>query len=272
MRIIDAGTEPLSNTDVLDFLKAKRTQIKEEDAQDKADGKKIKPRPQNFLKAIDKHQRVLESPQYPYVKNPKAYTEYAGMQKFDDLVVKRVILPCSDKYRGKKMTAEEIEATLGKEHEMKQLTDTEHLQIYNHAPQCVEMLQPMIENYEERFTTEEMDLIQQAIIECYRAEETEGHAGGDDDAGAIVGAEDADAGADAGAGETGVDVGGVEEGIREMSPYSARAAATGPVVGPVGPESAPATLSLPIREHWALVAQQTGANTVPVGESADSEE
>lgn len=179
MKIIDAGSEPMSNEDVLEFIKAKTQQYKDDDAQDKADGIPIKPRPKNLLIALEKHKRELESDKYPYTRNPKAYDgSYDSMKEFDDLVMKWIILPCTAKYTNKGFKAEEIDAKLGKDHEMKSLTEMELLQIHNHAPQCAEMLQPMIENWEERFSPEEMDLIVKAIMQAYRKEEP--GAGGED--------------------------------------------------------------------------------------------
>ncbi|KAK4543217.1 hypothetical protein LTR36_005767 [Oleoguttula mirabilis] len=256
MKVIDAGTEPMSNADVLEFFRNTKARIKTEDAEDKAMGIKIKPRPANFLKAMEKHQRELESNKYPYKKNPKAYDGYDGMGEFDNLVVQRVILPCSDKYRGKGMNEEEIEATLGKEHEMKQLTETEHLQIHNNAPQCVEMLQPMIENHEERFTPEEMELIVQAIMEVYRKEEMAGQGG-------TEGAEDGTEG------ETGLDMGELEQGIRELTPYSARAAVTTSEVA--DPAALPPD-SLVLRLAGPQGPQQTRSNADPLGGKQGSEE
>ena len=43
--------------------------------------------------------------------------------------------------------------------------------IYTHAPTCVEMLQPMIENVEERFTAEEQELLVEVIIQTFRPDQ-----------------------------------------------------------------------------------------------------
>ncbi|KAF2766246.1 hypothetical protein EJ03DRAFT_183664 [Teratosphaeria nubilosa] len=171
MKILDAGTEPLSNVDVLRWIKAKREQHAAEDKDDRKANRKPTQRPQNFLDALEKHERVLESNAYPYTNNPDSYNNYKAMEELDNKIVDRIISPLNESYRGSGMTAEELEKTLGKEHEAKSLTETEHLMIYNHAPKAVEMLQPMIENVEERFTAEEQETLVEAIKETYRQSE-----------------------------------------------------------------------------------------------------
>lgn len=178
MKILDAGTTPLSNADVLHWIQTKRAQHAREDAADKAKGTKSTPRPSNFLSALNKHERELSSAKYPYRAGPAAYApDYEGMRRFENLFVERIIEPLGEKYRGNGMSAAELDRTLGKEQEMKSLTETEMLVVYNLAPRCTELLQPMIENCEERFTGEEQELIVECVMEVYRYGERKGEGG-----------------------------------------------------------------------------------------------
>jgi len=86
MRILDAGTVSLSNADMLKWIREKRQQIQDEDTEDKAAGVKVRARPQNFLTALNKHERELDSRKYPYQRNPKVYEGYDGMKEFDKMV------------------------------------------------------------------------------------------------------------------------------------------------------------------------------------------
>ncbi|KXL49448.1 hypothetical protein M433DRAFT_8852 [Acidomyces richmondensis BFW] len=178
MKILDAGTTLLSNADVLHWIQAKRAQHAREDAADKARGIAPTARPSNYLSALKKHERELTSPKYPYRNCPAAYApDYEGMRRFENLFVERIIEPLGDKYRGKGMSAAELDKTLGKEQEMKSLTETEMLVVYNLAPRCMELLQPMIENCEERFTSEEQERIVECVMEAYRYGERKGDEG-----------------------------------------------------------------------------------------------
>jgi len=185
MKVLDAGTETMSNVDALKWMQKKREQYAKEDAEEKANGRKPTPRPKAFMKALERHERELKNPvKYPYKRNPSAYLKVDDgetLRKFDDLMCAKVIDPLSEPYRerceNKEMTLEELDKTLGKEQDSKCLSEMELLMIHNHAPQCVEMLQPMLENAEERFTAEEQQLIVDAIMEVYRNEETAGETG-----------------------------------------------------------------------------------------------
>ena len=77
----------------------------------------------------------------------------------------------SKKGQGGARSKEEILKEFDKVHEMKGLTKTEHLVIYNLAPQCVETLQNIIVDHEERFTEDEMAIILETINEVYRCGE-----------------------------------------------------------------------------------------------------
>ena len=171
--ILDAGTVQLSNAEVLNWIRDKRVQHQEEDDDDKKNKRPVTARPKNFLNSLNKHEAELADKKYPYVANPGAYqtekNREDSLRSFDGKVTDEVLLGMrGDKYRGKGMTLEQIEATLGKEHDKMELTDTELLMIFNHAPQNVEMLQPMIESYDERFTSEELEKIVEIVQEVYR--------------------------------------------------------------------------------------------------------
>lgn len=172
MKILDAGTENLSNQDVLQWIKRKREQHAAEDAEDKKKGNRLSKRPQNFLQGLERHERELTSTKYPYKRNPSAYDgTYAAMERFDALLAERIAVPLEENYRGQGMSVEQLEKTLGREQEEKSLTETEHLMIMNLAPTSVEQLQPMIENADDRFTAEELQLIVDTVVEVYRPEE-----------------------------------------------------------------------------------------------------
>jgi hypothetical protein len=169
----------LTNAEVLDFIKQKRTQHAREDAEDRAAGKNVTSRPANFTSALDKHERHLKSDHYPYKKNPSAYDGGANQEKtlkaFQEMHMERIQVPLSEafkeKVRNKLLTVKEGQAQLEAGQEKKELTETEWLMIDNHAPTTVELLQPMIEDVENRFTVAELEAIVQCIKETYRANE-----------------------------------------------------------------------------------------------------
>ena len=178
MKVLNAGTEPVANAEVLRWIKETKERQAAEDAEDKAAGIPVTQRPKNFIASITKHERELADPKYPYTKNPKAYANWEGMEAFDERMVTLVIIPCTEKYRGKGLSKKEVDEQLGVEQEMKSLTETEHLMIHNLAPQSAEQLSTMLENCYDRFTPEELELIVQAINETYRKEEIEAAGGG----------------------------------------------------------------------------------------------
>ncbi|KXS99208.1 hypothetical protein AC579_7835 [Pseudocercospora musae] len=182
MKVLDAGDHPLSNADVLDWIKRKRAQHAAEDAEDKAKAPKSKKdfiptqRPKNFMRILDRTERELGSEKYPYTKNPSAYSSDARKSTFQTFVLEaeNVIQDAlQDEWREKLqgMTREEIDREFEPVQEMKCLTMPEMLMVYNHAPQCVEMLQPMIENCEERFSAEEQQMLVDVVIRVLRPDE-----------------------------------------------------------------------------------------------------
>ncbi|WPH00221.1 Hypothetical protein R9X50_00304400 [Acrodontium crateriforme] len=175
MKILDAGSAAMSNMEVLLWIEEKRAQHSAEDAEARAAKAKPRPRPKNFMDALKKHQRVLKSKQYPYDQNPDAYSnktdKYASMRQLDEKICEEIIYPLEEGYKGNGMKSDELEASLGKEQEAKELTETEHLMIHNLAPKCLEQFQPIIENLDERYTAEEQEKIVEAINSVYRCNE-----------------------------------------------------------------------------------------------------
>jgi hypothetical protein len=169
----------MTNAEVASFLKKKREQHKQEDDADKANGKAPLERPKNLVKSLDKHERHLNSPHYPHEKNPSAYaTDEARADTFKDFQDKhmqRVQVPLfesfKEKVKAKLMTGQEGKQKLEVEQEKKELTETELLMIENHAPTDVTLLQPMIDNAENRFTPEELQVIVDCVKETWRKDE-----------------------------------------------------------------------------------------------------
>jgi hypothetical protein len=179
MKILDAGDAPLSNADVLDWLKRKRAQHETEDEEDKAKGLKPSERPKNFIKALNRTERELSSDKYPYVANPTAYEGDARrtqFQKFvqeaDEVIQTQLLEEWADALQT--MSQEQVEKEFHPVQDMKNLTEPELLMIYNIAPTCVEMLQPIVENVEDRFTAEEQQVLVDVIMRVLRPDETQG--------------------------------------------------------------------------------------------------
>jgi hypothetical protein len=98
------------------------------------------------------------------------------MRVFVERLDDRILGPLEDKYKemiknGEKSEKDALKA-LEKEQEAKGLSEAELLQIYNLAPQAVEILQNIVVDWEERFSAEEMDVIVQVINEVFRCGET----------------------------------------------------------------------------------------------------
>nr|POE99389.1 actin-related protein 10 [Quercus suber] len=172
MRILDAGTEPVPNQQVLDFIHRKRAQHKREEAEDRVDHLSHRALPANFVSALNKHEEYLKNAKFGYKKSPKYYDQrLKGMRAFQLRFAQLVLDPIGEKYKagGEKagLSEDEKSAQWEAEEEGKELAETELLGLYNTTPACVEQLQTMIDNWAERFTDEEMDSIQQALQETY---------------------------------------------------------------------------------------------------------
>jgi hypothetical protein len=176
MKILDAGDHPLSNADVLDWVKRKRAQHEKENVEDKTQGLKPGGRPKNFMRMLQRTERELSANHYPYAKNPSAYEGDARRASFRKVAmeIETVIQDSLEeewKDRLPQMTQEQMDKTYEPVQEKKCLTVPELLMIFNHAPVCVEMLQPMIESVEERFTPEEQQAIIDVIVKNLRCDE-----------------------------------------------------------------------------------------------------
>lgn len=190
MKILDPGTEFLSNTDVLRWITAKRAQHKTEDDAAALDPKAPKQlRPANFLKTLAKHERELTSSKYPHSLNPTFYTQsnYAQLKALDAKLDEVILAPLEEDLLARGLGRLELGKTAQVEMEMKSLMETEVLMVLNLAPTVVEMLQPLLEGWEERFTPEEMERVLGAVQEVVRCDEFAKNEGGE--AQAEVGAE-----------------------------------------------------------------------------------
>lgn len=176
MKVLNAGDHALSNADVLDWVKRKRAQHAAEDAEDKQKKQKPFVRPNNFMRVLDRTERELGSNKYPYSKNPNAYAGDARKTAFQRfaLEVENVVQDALQEQWKEKlqtMTKEQIDKEFEPEQEKKCLAESEMLMIYNYAPTCVEILQPMLESVEERFTAEEQEAIVGVVMRVLRCDE-----------------------------------------------------------------------------------------------------
>jgi len=176
--ILDPGTVRLSNADVLHWLSQKKAQNAADAASDKAAGRKKVFLPDNYQRALRKHERELSSRKYPYADNPGAYAgdnRIESMRVFVEVLDERILGPLEEKYRGVIRSGEKTEAqalkALEREQEMKGLSEAELLQIYNLAPNAVEILQNIVVEWEERFTAEEMEIVVKTVGEVFRCGE-----------------------------------------------------------------------------------------------------
>lgn len=177
--ILDPGTVRLSNADVLHWLSQKKAQHAADAASDKAAGRKKTFLPDNYQRALRKHERELNARKYPYTDNPGAYSgdnRIESMRVFVEKLDERILEPLDEKYKGIIESKEKTEAqalkALEREQEAKGLSEAELLQVYNLAPQAVEILQNIVVDWEERFTAEEMEIIVQTVGEVFRCGET----------------------------------------------------------------------------------------------------
>jgi hypothetical protein len=97
------------------------------------------------------------------------------MRVFVELLDARILEPLDEKYRGIVARGEKSESqalkALEKEQEVKGLSEAELLQIYNLAPQAVEILQNIVVDWEDRFTAEEMEIVVKTVSEVFRCGE-----------------------------------------------------------------------------------------------------
>lgn len=168
----------LSNADVLAWIATKRAQTKSETASDKASGLPKSFLADNFQRSLRKHERELASRKYPYTDNPGAYSDanrIRAISVFSQQVDERIVFPAEDALRATMREEGKEEGVVEKAvqglWEKKALTETEHLQVYNLAPNAVEMLQNFLVDWEERFSGEEMDELVAIVGQVYRCGE-----------------------------------------------------------------------------------------------------
>ncbi|KAK6420987.1 hypothetical protein LTR95_016864 [Oleoguttula sp. CCFEE 5521] len=170
--IVDPGTVRLSNADVLDFLKRKRLLNAQDVASDKAAGRPPVELADNYQRALRKHERELSSRKYPYADNPGAYNSsnrFESMALFAEKLDERILGPLEAKHaQDPDVPRAEMRRRLQREQDVKGLTEIEHFQIFNLAPQCVETLQNIVVDWEARFTVEEIEVLLSTVNEVYR--------------------------------------------------------------------------------------------------------
>lgn len=178
MKIIDTN-HILSNAEVLTWAKNKRKQHAQEDAEDRAHGGHSHTRPSNFTSVLDKTERHLTSDTYPYEKNPSAYADAAAqtqsLKNFHNATLAKIQAPLIAKYkhaiRVESLPVKKAKAQLEAEQERKELTELELMAVFNHAPTSVDMLQPMLEDGENRFTSEELEVLVNVVKEVLRPDQ-----------------------------------------------------------------------------------------------------
>ncbi|OQO10211.1 hypothetical protein B0A48_04568 [Cryoendolithus antarcticus] len=170
--IVDPGTVRLSNADVLDFLKRKHLLNAQDVASDKAAGRPPVELADNYQRALRKHERELSSRKYPYADNPGAYNSsnrFKSMALFAEKLDERILGPLEAKHaQDPDVPRAEMWRRLQREQDVKGLTEIEHFQIFNLAPQCVETLQNIVVDWEARFTVEEIEVLLSTVNEVYR--------------------------------------------------------------------------------------------------------
>ncbi|TKX21315.1 putative RNA polymerase Rpb4 [Elsinoe australis] len=140
MKILDAGTKVLSDHEVLSFIQAKRKEHKEEDAKAKANGQSVFPRPDNFLLALQRHEYHLNHTRRPFLENPSYKADESHIIQLMEALEPRV-----------------------------QLTKTELLMLVNQRPHNREMMLPMIEDVESRYSEEDQNFIVEKVVEVLGA-------------------------------------------------------------------------------------------------------
>ena len=180
MRVISTD-HLLSNAEVLQWTKSKRTQHKEEEAEDRAEGVVTRPRPKNFMKILEKTENHLKTEHYPYLKNPSAYdgpaNQSASLVRFGEALEKNVDDPLVEEFKIKirkgLMRKQAATDALEEKQEKMELSEAELLMIVNHAPTNVEMLQPIVEEVDDRFTRKELEAMVECIKEVFRPDQVE---------------------------------------------------------------------------------------------------
>ncbi|PNS14957.1 DNA-directed RNA polymerase III subunit rpc9 [Sphaceloma murrayae] len=136
MKILDAGTKVLSDHEVLQFILAKRKEHTDEDAAAKAEGRGVFRRPDKFLLALQRHEYHLNHKRRPFLDNASYKPDESHILKLMTTLEPRV-----------------------------QLTKTELLMLVNHRPHNKEMMLPMIEDVDSRYSEEDQLWIVEKVVE-----------------------------------------------------------------------------------------------------------
>lgn len=171
--------DEMGNFEVLKWMRETRERHAREDREAEAEGLVLKPRPAALNRAFEKHERHLTRDVYPYEKNPSVHNEKYDVdvvvKKLYDLHIERVCRPILRKYEGKvragELSKKQAEDKMDEELDPKCFTEMELMQMHNLAPTGIETIQLCIEQWEERFTEEEMQVILECIAEILRPDE-----------------------------------------------------------------------------------------------------
>ena len=126
----------LDDADVLRFIKEKREQHGAEDARAKNEQRPKSKRPYNYMRSLQKHEKHLENAERPFLNNPR----------YDE-------------------NGEYLQTLVTRLEEHVKLTKTELLMIANHRPHGRELLLPMIEDIEARFSEEQQQEIVDIVVD-----------------------------------------------------------------------------------------------------------
>lgn len=127
-KVLDAGSKSISDHEVLLFIQSQQAAHAKEP--------QTFPQPANYVRALERHQAHLAHEERSFLNNPK-YDDDSGY------VIKLM---------------EALEPSV-------QLTKTELLMLINHRPYKRELLLPMIEDIETRYSEEQQELIVNKVVE-----------------------------------------------------------------------------------------------------------
>lgn len=175
--------EEVGSMEALQIMADIRKRHAEEDEEEKANlkaGEVFVPRPAKLYKTLEKHERHLNRDVYPHSndKNNSIYADFdrdSTIKAFEEAFLAKVHQPVVDYYiqkkKNKEMTYAEAKEEMDTVMDKKCLEEIEILNIHNIAPKEMEPLQTMIEEWEDRFTLEDMQLILDVVMEVLRPDE-----------------------------------------------------------------------------------------------------
>lgn len=128
------------------------------------------------MTSLNKHERELTDKKYPYSSNPGAFegaNRHKSVGVFIETCDEEICYPLEDKLRQRdSIPADKLKAVIQREFNKKTLTHTEMLMIQNLAPENVSMLELMIEGWEQRFSSKEMEKLIEIINSVFRCGQT----------------------------------------------------------------------------------------------------